>query len=132
MTTATMTKPRAATWTHASDTTWDVKYDGHDYVARKVDGYWELYIWDVRTDDWADTNISSLLGRTSRQHQFWKDVTLFFKEGDEQAVLDRLVAETEPRDACPTCGVTGDAKCTTKSGKKVKENGGRHAVRDAR
>jgi hypothetical protein len=32
-------------------------------------------------------------------------------------------------DTCPKCGMFGDDKCVTKSGKPVKENGGYHAVR---
>lgn len=129
MTTATATKPRAAVWTHASATTWDVLYDGNAYVARKVDGFWDLFVWDANTQDWADTDITAKLGRTARQHQFWKDVTLFFKDGDEREVFDRLAARAMAQDACPKCGASGDEKCQTKTGKKVKENGGFHTVR---
>jgi hypothetical protein len=39
------------------------------------------------------------------------------------------LAEAEGTDECPKCHQSGAAKCVTKSGKAVKENGGYHAVR---
>jgi hypothetical protein len=62
---------------------------------------------------------------SARVQQALATVQALTAEADELA----QATTTTTTDACPTCGASGDEPCHTKSGKKVKENHGRHANR---
>lgn len=130
-------KPKAATWTRADKTTWDVKFNGYSFTARKIDGTWNLFVWNEMADDWSDVEVEA----QSALRPFWNAVTAFFQTSEDYQVANPLegyvvednntpdVEPADPADLCPKCGKFGDEKCVTSSGKAVKENGGYHAVR---
>lgn len=157
--------PKASKWTHTSSLTWDATYNGYSLAARKVEGQWNVFLWNEIADDWDTVLIFPKAGIRG----FWKNTCVWLAENlaqvtnplkgyvppaedaddsDVAAAVASIVAEhaadaaiqlaeaegvntavNAHDDTCPKCGMFGDDKCVTKSGKAVKENGGYHAAR---
>lgn len=133
-------KGQAATWTRTSKTTWDVEFKGYQFEGVKQDGIWNLYLV-------ADEPVIAIESGEKTLRQFWNVATEYFKTSqplalaaialhDENA-LAQVTEDEAPEapeapvatDECPKCHKSGDEKCVTGSGKKVKENGGYHTAR---
>lgn len=168
--------PKASKWTHTSSLTWDATYNGYSLAARKVEGQWNVFLWNEMADDWNTVLIFPKAGIRG----FWKNTCVWLAENlaevtnplvgyvppaedaddsDVAAAVTSIIAERSAdaavqlaeaegtpavdevasaavhamidswEDTCPKCGMFGNDKCVTKSGKAVKENGGYHAVR---
>ena len=132
--------PKASKWTHTSSLTWDATYNGYSLAARKVEGQWNVFLWNEMADDWETVLIFPKAGIRG----FWKNTCVWLAENLAQVTnplngyvppaedaddSDVAAAVASITDTCPKCGMFGDDKCVTKSGKAVKENGGYHAVR---
>lgn len=136
-------KGQAAKWTRANKTTWNVDFKGYQFEGVKQDGTWTLFLL-------ADEPVPAVESSEKTLRGFWNEVTEYFKTNQalvlaaiafhDKDALETVTGETaedEPEtsepaattDECPKCHKSGDEKCVTGSGKKVKENGGYHAVR---
>jgi hypothetical protein len=76
----------------------------------------------------SDAEVEAAVASITAEHAADAAIQLAEAEGSDAAataVLDEIDADN----VCPKCGMTGTAKCVTKSGNTVKENGGYHAVR---
>ena len=124
-------------WNEMSEDWADVNYAGEDHTESALRPFWNAVTAFLPTSEFAtpnplrgytvatDEEITAAVASINAEHEADAAIQLAEAEGAVTAVLDEIDADNE----CPKCHVTGTAKCVTKSGKVVKENGGRHAVR---
>lgn len=128
--TAPTPRGRTARWENTARNEHTITWLGeHTFVARKeASGYWNLY-YQVSEGDLR----VALMDFATGIRDAWNQVTDWFKTDEPEQFMAAAAtsqgAAPANADACEKCGKSGDEKCVTGSGKKVKENGGYHTVR---
>src|ERR1044072_5017442 len=69
--------PKASKWTRAGKLTWDAWYNGDTLSARKVEGQWNVFLWNEMGEDWDQVLI---FAKNVGIRRFWKFTTVWLAE----------------------------------------------------